>query len=144
MQLDRPMRLFVVEDNPADVELLRMAIDTAGFRYEMTHISDGAEALRQVRQLAGGSSALPDVIVMDLNLPKYDGLEILEEVRSHARLADIPVTILTSSSSRRERSPVQMFRRVCYMTKPLDLDEYLGIGARIRDFLAEPSGELNP
>ena len=128
MQLDRPMRVMVVEDNPADVELLRMAMDCAGFRYEMTQISDGAEALHRVRQLAAENSTLPDVIVMDLNLPKYDGFEVLEEVRSHPRLADIPITILTSSSSRRERLPVQMFRRVCYMTKPLDLDEYLGIG----------------
>ncbi len=143
MKLERPMRVLVVEDNPADVELLRMAMGTAGFRYEMTQISDGAEALRQVRQLAGGTSLLPDVIVMDLNLPKYDGLQILEEVRSHARLAEIPVTILTSSSARRERSPVQTFSRVRYMIKPLDLDEYLGIGARIRDFIREP-GSVKP
>lgn len=137
MQLARPMRVMVVEDNPADVELLRMAMDHAGLIYEMTQISDGAEALSRVRQMAGETSALPDVIVMDLNLPKYDGLEVLEEVRSHERLANIPVTILTSSSSRRERVPIQMFSRVCYLTKPLDLDQYLGIGARIRDFVAE-------
>jgi CheY-like chemotaxis protein len=137
VQLDRAMRVMVVEDNPADVELLRMAMDHAGLRYEMTQISDGAEALLRVRQMAAENSALPDVIVMDLNLPKYDGLEVLGEVRSHARLADIPVTILTSSSSRRERLPIQMFRRVSYLTKPLDLDQYLDIGARIRDFLTE-------
>jgi two-component system, chemotaxis family, response regulator Rcp1 len=141
VQLDRPLRVLVVEDNPADVELLRMAMDHAGVAYEMTQISDGAEALLQVRQMAAGNSSLPDVIVMDLNLPKYDGLEVLEEVRSHVKLSDIPVTILTSSSSRRERLPVQMFRRVCYLTKPLDLDQYLNIGSRIRDFLAEPVHE---
>lgn len=135
--MTRLRRVMTVEDNPADVELLRMALDRAGFPYEMTVVSDGAEALARIRRMNTEDSAVPDVIILDLNLPKYGGLEVLGAIRSNPVLASTPVTILTSSSSSRERLPLKVFTRVLCLTKPLDLDQYLGLGVVIRDFMME-------
>jgi CheY-like chemotaxis protein len=132
---DKPILILAIEDNPADVELLRMALDTAEFAYEMTVLSDGAEALAMFRQATG--ETVPDVVVLDLNLPKYGGLEILEAARANPYLAATPVAILSSSSSPRERSRIELFGFVTFITKPPDLDQYLNIGALIRDFVIE-------
>jgi two-component system response regulator len=129
------MRVMLVEDNPGDVELMRMAMDRGGFPYVMSVFSDGADALAYIRQLNVEGTTLPSVIILDLNLPKYDGLEVLGEVRSYPKLAEIPVMVLTSSSSSRERLPVQVYTRVQFLTKPVDLDEYLALGTLIRDFV---------
>lgn len=131
----RHLHILLIEDNPADVELLRMALDQARFPYNVTVIHDGAEALALFRQSA---APLPDITVLDLNLPKYGGLEILEAARANPAYAAMPIAILSSSSSPRERSRIQMFDRVRYFTKPLDLDEYLSIGPLIRDLAARP------
>jgi len=131
----KTVHVLLIEDNPADVELLRMALDQARFPYEVTVIHDGAEALELFRKTA---DLLPDITVLDLNLPKYGGLEILEAARANPAYAGMPIAILSSSSSPRERSRIQMFDKVRYLTKPLDLDEYLSIGPIIRDF-AKPS-----
>jgi two-component system response regulator len=133
-----PMRIMLVEDNPGDVELLRMSLDRGEFPYVMNVFSDGAEAIAGIRQLNNveDGTTLPSVIVLDLNLPKYDGLEVLSEVRSYPKLAEIPVTILTSSSAGREHLPVRGYSHVLYLTKPSDLDEYLGLGTIIKDFVA--------
>jgi two-component system response regulator len=101
----------------------------------MSVFSDGADALAYIRQLNVEGTTLPSVIILDLNLPKYDGLEVLGEVRSYPKLAEIPVMVLTSSSSSRERLPVQVYTRVQFLTKPVDLDEYLALGTLIRDFV---------
>lgn len=135
MQQNSLLRVMLIEDNPGDVELMRMAMDCGGFPYVMNVFSDGADALACIRQLNVEGTTLPSVIILDLNLPKYDGLEVLGEVRSYPKLAEIPVTILTSSSSTRERLPAQVYTRVKFLTKPLDLDEYLALGTTIRDFV---------
>jgi chemotaxis family two-component system response regulator Rcp1 len=127
---NRPIRVLVVEDNPGDVELLRMALDTDGTGWEMTPFNDGAEALAFFRQEHQGGS-LPDVVVLDMNLPKYGGLEILEAVRANKAFDAVPVMVLTSSSSPRDRSRIEAYSRVTYMTKPPDLDLYLAMGAKI-------------
>ena len=131
----RPMRVMVIEDNPADVALLRMALDNAGFPYDMTVITDGADALAALGKMNTDGCTVPDITVLDLNLPKYDGLEVLEAARANPRLADMPIAILTSSSSPRERSRIQMFRLVTYIKKPPELDEYLRIGPLLRDLM---------
>jgi CheY-like chemotaxis protein len=112
-----------------------MALNNAQMTYEMTVITDGAEALAEFRKIVAGGSALPDVVILDLNLPKYDGLEILEMVRSNPGFGEVPIAILSSSSSPREQSRIQGYSRVKYMTKPSDLDQYLAIGPSLRDFV---------
>jgi CheY-like chemotaxis protein len=135
------MKILAIEDNPADVELLRMALDSAEQAYDLTIVNDGAEALALLGRLNLESDRLPDVLVLDLNLPKYDGLEILEVVRKYPKLDHLPILVLTSSSSPRERASVQGFGLVRYITKPSDLDDFLKIGPFIRDFVLESRAE---
>ncbi len=135
---DRKIQILLVEDNPADVDLLRRALRSAGLDCELTVIEDGAEALAFVRQKekeAGGPGS--DLVVLDINLPKNGGLEILEAMRASRVFADVPVAILTSSSSPRERTKMEGLRVGRYIIKPPDLEEYLKIGFILKALLVE-------
>jgi CheY-like chemotaxis protein len=134
----RLIDILVVEDNPADVELFQLACDAAGLRCKLTIIDDGAEALaffRQEGKYAGRPA--PDLAILDLNLPKHDGLELLQAARANREFAELPIVVLSSSSSIRERSQLKAFEKVRCITKPIDLDRYLAIGETIRTCLAE-------
>jgi CheY-like chemotaxis protein len=133
-------QVLVVEDNPADVELLRWALDSAAVECELTVIEDGGEALAFVQQRGKylGSTA-PDLAILDLNMPKYDGMEILEAMRASQVFASVPVAVLSSSSSPRDRARMEAFNIGRYITKPPDLDEYLRIGLIVKELLAEQS-----
>jgi CheY-like chemotaxis protein len=132
------VQILVIEDNTADVELLRLALDSADLTYVLTAVADGADALTFFRQDAERAAAsMPDIVVLDLNLPKYDGLEILEAARSNVAFAELPIVVLSSSSSPRELAKIQAFGFVRFITKPPDLDRYLQIGDLIKEFLNE-------
>ncbi len=129
-------RIVVVEDNPCDVDLLRLALEEQGIHCELTVLEDGGEALAMARQrgkYAGFST--PDLMLLDLSLPKNDGPEILEALRANPAFADLTVAVLSSSSSPRDRARLQGFRVSRFITKPADLDEYLKIGAIIKQLL---------
>jgi CheY-like chemotaxis protein len=135
---DRKCQVLVVEDNPADVELLRWALDSAAVAYDLTVIEDGGEALAFVQQRGKYfASTAPDLAILDLNLPKYDGLEILEAMRASRVFAGVPVAVLSSSSSPRDRAKMEAYNIGRYITKPPDLDEYLRIGLIVKELLAE-------
>src|ERR1700733_5313151 len=129
---DRKNRLLVIEDNPADVELLRRALTIAGLDFQLTVIDDGAEALAFFRQ---GATPAPDLTIVDLNLPKHSGLEIIEQMRANPIFAQAPVIILSSSSSVSDRAKMEKFKIRRYIVKPADLDEFMRIGWQIRDLL---------
>lgn len=126
-------RLLVIEDNPADVELLRRALDGAQLDFELTVVDDGANALALLRPGAG--TPAPDLAIVDLNLPKHSGLEVIEEMRANPMFRDVPVVILTSSAAPRDRSSLEKFQIRKYIVKPADLDEYMRIGWQIREVL---------
>jgi CheY-like chemotaxis protein len=130
------IRVVVIEDNPADVGLLKMALDNADMHCELTVIADGAEAIAfsQQRGKYAGTPP-PELIVLDLNLPKYDGPEILEAMRMNRAFDDVPVAVLTSSSSPHDRAKTEAFHISQYISKPPDLDEYLQLGVLLRDLL---------
>jgi CheY-like chemotaxis protein len=137
---DRKSQVLVVEDNPADVELLRWALDSAEVEYDLTVIDDGGEALAFVQQRGKYfASTAPDLAILDLNLPKYDGMEILEAMRASRIFAGVPVAVLSSSSSPRDRAKMEAYNIGRYITKPPDLDEYLRIGLIVKELLAEQS-----
>jgi CheY-like chemotaxis protein len=98
---------------------------------------DGAEGLAYVRSESGGNSPPPDLVVLDLNLPKNDGAEVLQAMRAAPSFARIPVAVLSSSSSLRERARIEQFGVTRYITKPSDLDDFLKIGFTLRDILAQ-------
>lgn len=128
--------ILLVEDNSADVYLVRKALEHAGSKFELIVMPDGAEALAFVRgEGPYAGRPVPDVAVLDLNLPKNEGVEVLETLRKSKDLSKVPVVIMTSTASRVERQRVERFGADRYITKPCDLDEYLQIGAVLRDVI---------
>lgn len=129
----RQHQLLVIEDNPADVVLLRRALAGAGLDYQLTVINDGAEALALFRP---GSAILEaDLAIVDMNLPKHSGLEIIERMRANPAFAEMPVVILSSSSAPRDRAMMDRFQVKRYIVKPADLDEFMKIGWQIKELL---------
>jgi len=132
------IRILVVDDNPADVELLRIALGHAGVTCDLTVIATGDEAIEFVQQQGKYlDTPAPDLAVVDLNLPRYDGIEILGAMRGNPAFAEVPVAVLTSSTSPRDRAKVEALRVRRYITKPSDLAEYLQIGSAMKQLLDE-------
>jgi CheY-like chemotaxis protein len=130
--------ILVIEDNPSDVVLLRYALTGAGLDCQLTVIDDGGDALALFRQSGStGESSVPDLAIVDLNLPKHGGIEILEQMRANRSFAEVPVVILSSSSSPHERAKIEKFRIGRYIVKPVELEEFLRIGWVIKELLVE-------
>jgi CheY-like chemotaxis protein len=130
------LQILVIEDNPADVELLRLALAEAGLVCDLTVIVDGAAALALILQM-GEEERAPHLAILDLNLPKHDGLEILEKIRATRSLTTLPIVILSSSSSPRDRARIEKFGVGRYLVKPPSLDEFLRIGLVVKELLSE-------
>jgi CheY-like chemotaxis protein len=130
---DEPIRILLVDDDAPFVFLLKRALGAEHFRYELITLSDGAEALAFIRKQRKSGRRQPALIVMDLHLPKEDGIEILKELRWSAAFSDVPVAILSSSVSPEERNRVAAFEDTSFITKPNDLDAFLNVGRRIKE-----------
>lgn len=129
------MRIFLAEDNPADVFLLRQAFDLTGLEYELTVAQDGEDALDFVEHRGRHKTAcMPDLIILDLNLPKSDGNEVLVCMRSRPEFRHIPILILTSSSEPEEHARTRRLGATSFFTKPADLDAYLNLGGTLLHF----------
>jgi two-component system response regulator len=134
--------ILLVEDNPGDVDLLRMALETAAVDCTLTVIEDGGEAMAfLLGQGEHVDAPIPDLAILDLNIPKSDGIEILEAIRTNPRSAGVLVAVLSSSSSPRERARIHNFGVGLYITKPSDLDEYLKIGSTLKTLLADKKSQ---
>jgi DNA-binding response OmpR family regulator len=131
----RPTRIWLIEDNPADVFLVKEALRTHGIYFEMNWMSDGEEAVGHLSAHLTSQSA-PQLILLDLNLPKVDGKEVLSRIRSNPNLAATKVAILTSSDSPHDRRDTASLGANCYIKKPPTLDEFLRVGGTIKDLLA--------
>ena len=129
-------RILVIEDNASDVFLLNRALKKQDFPFELVHLLNGGDALAFIRrQGVYAEAALPDLILMDLNLSKYTGEEILREIRAAQHLAGIPVCVWSSSQSRRDKSLLQDLGVSQFITKPSGLDQFMEIGKTIKDLL---------
>jgi CheY-like chemotaxis protein len=135
VSLEGSNRLLVIEDNSADVDLLRRALASAGLDCQLTVVDDGADAMALFRP--GSATPAPDLAIVDLNLPKHGGLEIIERMRANPTFAEVPVIILSSSPSMRDRSKMKTFQIKRYIVKPADLQEFMKIGWQIRELLME-------
>lgn len=130
-------RILVIEDNRSDVFLLDRAMKKQGFRFELVHLLNGNEALAFIRrQGAYAAVAIPDLILVDLNLSKYTGEDILREVRSASHLGGVPVCVWSSSRSRRDEALLQDLGVSEFINKPSGLDQFMRIGKIIADLLA--------
>jgi CheY-like chemotaxis protein len=134
---DWKVRIVLVDDNPADVRLLRLALDNADLDCELIVIGDGAEALAFVRQQGQDArNSLPDLAVLDFNLPKTDGLQILKAMRENRAFTGVPVAVLSSGLSPRDMAKIQEFTLARYITKPSTLEEFLEIGSSLKALLS--------
>lgn len=129
-----PFHIVVAEDNPADIYLIREALHNHNISCELYVVEDGQSAIELFAD-AGRHSGRPDLILLDLNLPQHDGIEILRAIRSRTELAEVPVAILTSSDSPRDRCAVDELRVTRYIRKPSELEAFLQIGSEIKEML---------
>jgi CheY-like chemotaxis protein len=130
------LEILLAEDNPADVYLIREALKEHGIGCTMQTASDGKDVLALLASREGTCS--PDLIILDLNLPRHDGIEILQKVRSTAATAKVPVVVLTSSDSPRDRQTANGLGATRYVRKPSNLDQFLQLGAMFKELLAQP------
>jgi chemotaxis family two-component system response regulator Rcp1 len=129
------IEVLLVEDSPGDVRLTREAIKDAKVHVKLHVVSDGAQAMAFLAR--GGEYAgvpRPDLILLDLNLPKKDGREVLDEIKKSPTLKSIPVVILTTSSSEVDVMRSYMLHANCYITKPVGLEGFLKVVKSIDDF----------
>jgi len=130
-----PIEVLLVEDSPGDVRLTREAFKDAKVHINLHVASDGAAAMAFLeRQGEHGNAPRPDLILLDLNLPKKDGREVLEEIKGSPTLKSIPVVILTTSASEKDILQSYQFHANCYITKPVDLDGFLEVVKSIDNF----------
>jgi CheY-like chemotaxis protein len=131
--------IVVAEDNEPDVFLIRESLDQAALDYQLQAIDDGDEMLRFVDRLEADESArLPDVILLDLNLPKRSGNEILVYLRRVRRCRDVPVVVMSSSDSAEDQAQAQASGASAYFRKPADLEQFMEIGGLVRSLIFDP------
>lgn len=131
----RSIEVLLVEDNPGDVRLTREALKEGKVFNNLSVAKDGEEALAFLRREGEFADApRPDVILLDLNLPRKDGREVLEAIKSDPSLRTIPVVILTSSEAERDIARAYELNANCYITKPVDLDQFITVVKSIEDF----------
>lgn len=132
---DRPVEILLIEDNSGDVLLTKEAFEEIEFKDKINVARDGDDAMDYLHKRGPYKDAVrPDLILLDLNLPRKDGREVLEEIKSDAELRSIPVIILTTSKSERDIRICYDLHANCYITKPVDFDEFLKIVKYIVDF----------
>jgi len=130
-----PVEILLVEDNPGDVRLTEEALKEGKVLANLNVARDGEEALALLRQPESPSGRrLPDLILLDLNLPKKDGREVLEEIKADPRLKHIPVVVLTTSSAEQDIAQAYALHANCYITKPVDLDQFIQVVRAIDEF----------
>ena len=138
MNSSKVFRLLLVEDNPADVYLLRQALKMAGLNFELKVIDHGGDALHFVHNCAKVTETDKfDLAILDLNLPGYGGLEVLTAIRQSEALADLRVVVLTSSAAPSERNQVEKLQISRFITKPPELADFLQIGNLLKEVLID-------
>ena len=131
----RAIEILMVEDNPGDVRLTQEALKDAKVLVTLNVATDGDEALKYLRHQAPYESATrPDLILLDLNLPKRDGREVLAAIKSDDSLKRIPVVILTTSRAEEDVMRAYQLNVNCYVTKPVDFEQFTRIVQAIEEF----------
>jgi CheY-like chemotaxis protein len=132
---ERPIEILLVEDNPGDVRLTREALREGKVWNNLSVVGDGVAAMRFLRREESHKTApRPDIVLLDLNLPKKDGRQVLEEIKLDPDLRQIPVVILTTSKAEEDVLRSYNLHANCYISKPVDLEQFMGVVASIEDF----------
>ncbi|WP_119460853.1 response regulator [Rhodospirillaceae bacterium SYSU D60014] len=131
----RPIDILLVEDNPGDVRLTKEALKESRILNNLYFARDGVEALAFLTQQEPYQEVpRPDLILLDLNLPRKDGRELLAEIKQHQELKRIPVVILTTSEAEQDILKTYELHANCYITKPVDLDKFVDIVKGLEEF----------
>lgn len=129
------IEILLVEDNPGDARLTLEAFNEGRVLNNFNVVKDGVEALEYLRREGKYVNAVqPDLILLDLNLPRKDGREVLEEIKADERLMKIPVIVLTTSAAEEDIARAYTRHANCYITKPVDLDQFLRVVHSIESF----------
>ena len=132
--------ILLAEDNPADVYLIREALREHGVECRLQVVADGKEVLKIV---SGEAGPAVDLIILDLNLPRHDGIEILQRLRESSAHAQVPVVILTSSDSPRDRKTAIELGATQFLRKPSSLQQFLDLGAVFRSLLTKANSQAS-
>ena len=131
----KSIEVLLVEDNPGDVRLIKEALNDAKIHVHITVAHDGVEALAVLRREGNYSTAaVPDLILLDLNLPRMSGHDILATIKQDESLRRIPVVIVTSSKADKDIAASYDLHANCFVTKPVDLDQFFNVVQAIREF----------
>jgi two-component system, chemotaxis family, response regulator Rcp1 len=131
----KPVQILLVEDNPGDVRLTIEALREGKVHNDLAVASDGEEALAYLRQTGKFADApRPDVVLLDLNLPRKDGREVLAEIKADENLKRIPVVVLTTSRAEQDVLASYALHANCYITKPVDMEQFITVVRSIEDF----------
>jgi CheY-like chemotaxis protein len=130
-----PAPVLIVEDNASDVELLQLAFAFNGLRPDLTVVADGALAIEFIDRIDAGQAECPALVILDVNLPKRSGFEVLERLRRSVHCARVPVVVLSSSNAPKDRTAAANLGADRYINKPSDIDEFMQIGAIFKTLL---------
>lgn len=131
----RAIEILLVEDNPGDARLTLEAFKEGKVINNVTVVRDGVEAMAYLRRQEPYSQAKhPDIILLDLNLPRKDGREVLAEIKSDPHLRQIPVVVLTTSTAEEDIARAYSCHANCYISKPVDLEQFLRVASSIESF----------
>jgi len=134
-RVGKPVEILLVEDNPGDVDLAKAALEDSKVRNALHVVNDGEEAMTFLRRRGKHKDApRPDLVLLDLNLPKKDGREVLNEIKSDPDLMRIPVVILTISKDEEDILKSYNLHANCFITKPIDLSQFVKVVKAIEDF----------
>jgi two-component system, chemotaxis family, response regulator Rcp1 len=131
----KPIEILLVEDNPGDVQLTKEALEEGNLFVNLSVANDGVEAMAFLRRQGEHADApTPDIILLDLNLPKKGGREVLQEIKADADLKCIPVVVLTTSEAEADIVSTYGLHANCYITKPVDIDQFIKIVQLLEQF----------
>ncbi len=130
-----PIEVLLVEDNPGDAQLTRIALEDSKISVNLNVVEDGVEAMAFLRKQGNYADAPhPDIVLLDLNLPRKDGREVLAEIKADQSFKRIPVVVLTTSQSEEDILKAYNLSANCFITKPVDFDQFVKIVQSIENF----------
>jgi two-component system, chemotaxis family, response regulator Rcp1 len=134
----RPIEILLVEDSPSDTDLTLEAFQEGRIPSNLSHVEDGVEAMEFLGRRDSYSGApRPDLILLDLNLPRKDGREVLSELKSDPKLRTIPVVVLTTSKDEQDIAQAYHLQANCYIAKPVDFEQFVNVVRAIEHFWLE-------
>lgn len=129
------VKILLVEDNPGDIRLTQEALKDTRLNISLSVVTDGVQAIKYLKKEEGyENSELPDIILLDLNLPKKDGREVLAEIKTQDELKRIPVVVLTTSNAEKDINKSYELHANSYINKPVDLEHFFEVVRTIENF----------